>query len=646
MAPRKSKKLRTNCRSNRQSTRRYRVSLHKQSAKRRKSAKRSKRRKSVKRSKRRKSVKRSKRRKSAKRSKRRKSAKRSKRRKSAKRSKRRKSVKRSKRRRKSKRSKRRKSAKQCEEKWKTLEHNGVIFPMPYKHLSIPLLYGPDKKPIMLNGEAEEAAMFYAKILHLDHSTNPTFRKNFFADWKKLLPRGTSIKSLDQCDFKNFKIHVDNEAADRKAMTRSTKSKAKEAKERAEAKYTTATVNGKKQSVGNFRVEPPGLFLGRGKHPKAGKIKRRIQPEDIIINIGKDAKVPTPPPGHQWGQIIHDKCSVWLASWKENINNDTKYVWLGQDADIKKKSDEAKFELARELKNNFQNIRDTNMNNIMISGSSIESEKLNQLAVALYLIDTLVLRVGNEKGSDEADTVGVASLRVEHIKVSPNNMITLDFLGKDSVRFVKTFKVPERIHQLLKEFTKSKSKNAPLFNLITAKNINDYLKELMPGLTAKVFRTANASNLYQQELDKIKTKKDEKVPILINKMNKANAEVAIMCNHKKKVSKNFDAGIDKIKEQIKTAKHKIQEIEAKSKQTEKTKEQIKKAKAKIKELNSKLTTKKQMKEVAIGTSKINYIDPRITVAFGKKHDIDVSKLFNAVQRKKFEWAMDVGPRWKF
>ena len=38
-------------------------------------------------------------------------------------------------------------------------------------------------------------------------------------------------------------------------------------------------------VGNFRVEPPGLFRGRGEHPKMGKFKRRIYPRDITINIG-------------------------------------------------------------------------------------------------------------------------------------------------------------------------------------------------------------------------------------------------------------------------------------------------------------------------------------------------------------------------
>ena len=56
-------------------------------------------------------------------------------------------------------------------------------------------------------------------------------------------------------------------------------------------------------------------------------------------------------------------------------------------------------------------------------------------MATYLIDTLALRAGNEKDSEEeADTVGCCSLRVEHIEILPNNQIKLDFLGKDSMRY--------------------------------------------------------------------------------------------------------------------------------------------------------------------------------------------------------------------
>lgn len=57
----------------------------------------------------------------------------------------------------------------------------------------------------------------------------------------------------------------------------------------------------------------------------------------------------------------------------------------------------------------------------------------QRATAMYFIDKLALRAGNEKGEDEADTVGCCSLRYEHITLNPPNELIFDFLGKDSIR---------------------------------------------------------------------------------------------------------------------------------------------------------------------------------------------------------------------
>ena len=50
--------------------------------------------------------------------------------------------------------------------------------------------------------------------------------------------------------------------------------------------------------------------------------------------------------------------------------------------------------------------------------------VRQRAVALYFIDKLALRAGNEKDEDEADTVGCCSLRVEHISKFVTNNVSL------------------------------------------------------------------------------------------------------------------------------------------------------------------------------------------------------------------------------
>ena len=121
------------------------------------------------------------------------------------------------------------------------------------------------------------------------------------------------------------------------------------KDRQDEPYLYCYLDGRKEKLGNFRIEPPGLFRGRGEHPKTGMVKARVQPEQVTINIGKDAKVPEPPAGHQWAQVVHDPTVTWLATWKENVNGNIKYVMLSAASSLKGMSDYKKFEKARELK---------------------------------------------------------------------------------------------------------------------------------------------------------------------------------------------------------------------------------------------------------------------------------------------------------
>ncbi|POM68018.1 DNA topoisomerase [Phytophthora palmivora] len=70
------------------------------------------------------------------------------------------------------------------------------------------------------------------------------------------------------------------------------------------------------------------------------------------------------------------------------------------------------------------------------------------------------------------------------------------------------------------------------------------------------------------------------------------------------------------------------------------------KKKIKALSLRLQDKTDNKEVALGTSKLNYMDPRITVAWCKRNEVPISAVFSKTLREKFVWAMDVDPHWKF
>lgn len=159
----------------------------------------------------------------------------------------------------------------------------------------------------------------------------------------------ALKDFEKCDFTAIFNHHEAKKTEKKSMTATEKKALKTEKDEAEKKYQWCLLDGRKEKVGNFRIEPPGLFRGRGEHPKTGKVKQRVQPEQITINIGKGVPVPPPPPGHKWGEVRHDNTVTWLATWKENINGNIKYVMLAATSSVKGQSDYKKFEKARELK---------------------------------------------------------------------------------------------------------------------------------------------------------------------------------------------------------------------------------------------------------------------------------------------------------
>ncbi|POR32066.1 DNA topoisomerase 1 [Tolypocladium paradoxum] len=631
-------------------------------------------------------------------------------------------------------------------KWQTLEHNGVLFAPEYELLPkhVKMLY--DGKPINLSQEAEEVASFWVAMMtpasshHLD---NPVFRKNFFTDFSEYIKKygATDLKgnkvevtTLDKCDFSKIYDYwlAKTEANKTKNLSKEEKEAAKAKKDALEAPYVNCVWDGRKQKVGNFRVEPPSLFRGRGEHPKTGRVKTRVMPEQITINIGKNAKVPTPPAGHKWKAVQHDQKATWLAMWQENINGAYKYVMLGAASDVKGQSDFKKFEKARELKKHIDKIRKDYTRELK---SEVMADR--QRATAMYLIDKLALRAGNEKDTEnEADTVGCCSLKYEHITLEPPDKVTFDFLGKDSIRYHETLHVEPQVFKNLKLFKKSpKTDGDDLFDRLNTSQLNKHLNSCMPGLTAKVFRTYNASFTMSELLKKMHTDPRSKGTLAekVKLYNDCNREVAILCNHKRtvgagheqqmqklgdrikglryqkwrtkkmildieptqkkkkgaawfeldddldeewiqehqqflieeqrtKITKKFEKDNEKLKankekpqpeKELKERLHAVKELEQKFKKENKTGKveaegrgptvekflkAIEKLDERVKILETQAEDRDGNKEVALGTSKINYIDPRLTVVFSKKFDVPIEKFFSKTLRDKFRWAI--------
>ncbi|OVF09121.1 putative DNA topoisomerase [Clavispora lusitaniae] len=624
------------------------------------------------------------------------------------------------------------------DRWQTLEHNGVIFPPPYKPLPSYVKLYYDSKPVNLPLAAEEVAGFFAEMLETDHAKNPVFQKNFFEDFLQVLRENggcdVDITEFDKCDFSKMHAHFVKVREEKKNMSKAEKLRLKQEREALEEPYRTCLLNGRRENVGNFKVEPPSLFRGRGAHPKTGKLKKRVYPEDITLNLGIEAPIPPAPEGHKWGEIRHDKSVVWLAMWKENISDSFKYVKLAANSSIKGISDMKKFETARRLKDHIERIRDDYKK--MLKDPFMQNR---QIATATYLIDVFALRAGGEKGEDEADTVGCCSLRYEHVTLRPPNTVIFDFLGKDSIRFYQEVEVDRQVFKNLRIFKKEpKQPGDDLFDRITPATLNKHLQAYMKGLTAKVFRTYNASKTMQDQMDLIPN--EGTVAEKVMKYNAANRTVAILCNHQRTVSKAHQNSVGKIQEKIKEMewqkirlkkmilvldssqkaknpkyfeeledmtsedqlmvvtqmierqreqakrkwtrdnekramekqellteedlqeklskikaseeeyRHEIEsgEVEVtKGASVEKLKVQIEKIENRILNTNFQLKDKEDNSEVSLGTSKLNYIDPRLTVMFAKKFNVPIEKLFTKTLREKFTWAIEsADENWRF
>ncbi|KAK4851891.1 hypothetical protein QYF36_019214 [Acer negundo] len=546
-----------------------------------------------------------------------------------------------------------------QKKWTTLVHSGVIFPPPYTPHGVKMLY--KGKEVGLTPSQEEVATMFAVMLDTDYMQKDKFKENFWNDWRKLLGKNHVIQNLDNCDFKPIYNWHQEQKEKKKQMTSEEKKALKEDKLKQEEKYMWAIVDGVKEKVGNFRVEPPGLFRGRGEHPKMGKLKKRIRPCDITINIGKDAPIPECPiPGESWKEVKHDNTVTWLAFWNDPINpKEFKYVFLAASSSLKGQSDKEKYEKARKLKDYIQSIRTAYTKDF-----TAKDITRRQIAVATYLIDKLALRAGNEKDDDEADTVGCCTLKVSNVECIPPNKLKFDFLGKDSIQYVNTVEVELPVYKAIGQFQGGKKQNDDLFDKLDTAKLNAHLKELMPGLTAKVFRTFNASITLDEMLSKGTKQGEVAEKILV--YQHANKRVAIICNHQRTVSKSHGAQMSKLTDKIEELKDVIKDLKIDLDRAKKGKPPLKdsdgkqkrnltpeaidkkiaQTNVKIEKMERDMKTKEDLKSVALGTSKINYLDPRITVAWCKRHDVPIEKIFNKSLLAKFAWAMDVDPEFRF
>jgi len=574
---------------------------------------------------------------------------------------------------------------------KQLEHNGI------RVSEIPSATG---MKLVIRGETftldavqEQMAMAFVAKRHLGYWEDSVFVRNFLKDFSKALKLHPVLKPGEvnlEILFKSAISRREEEQQRKESMTKEErKTLAAERKANREAlreRYGYATIDGERVEISNWTAEPSCIFMGRGKHPLRGHWKPGPQEKDITLNLDPDA----PTPAGKWARREWAPDGLWIARWYDQLSGKIKYVWVSETAPIKQDREAEKLDLSLKLSQQITRVRQH-----IHAGMESPDPRRRQIATACYLIDVLSLRVGDEKDPDEADTVGATTLRPEHVTIKEDGQVEFCFLGKDSVPWHKTVRLAPAIVEELRHLIdnaqipslgnranrRHPTRDKPqIFPNVRSHNVNDFLSEAMPGLTAKVFRTYHASLTVRTTLAKAKVKPENPKYLKNYHAKLANLQAAIVCNHTKQAPKGWNARLKRFRqrrhradERIAKAQENLEKrqtrlkelllkqkaaiehavekgkgiprgknrpyastIEAARRSIETAKNRLAKAKLAKDKLKTQITITKQTHTWNLGTSLKSYIDPRIYRDWGRRVQYDWKQYYPTALQRKYAW----------
>ena len=570
---------------------------------------------------------------------------------------------------------------------KQLIHRGVVVPAPPEPVGLAILVSGEQ--IRLTPKQEEMALAWARKKDTPYVQDPVFVDNFLRDFSAELGLEATL-TLNDIDFAEAYAFVDAEREAKASMTRDERkalaAQRKALREALQAQHGYAIVNGQRVELAAYVVEPSGIFMGRGEHPLRGRWKKGTKAGDVTLNLSPDA----PPVDGDWAEVVWQPESMWVARWQDKLSGRLKYVWLSDAAPVKQEREARKFDRALELDDKLELLR-RHINEGLVDPDA----RRRMIATACYLIDTLCLRVGDEKDPDEADTIGATTLRPEHLSFREGGEVEFRFLGKDAVEWHKSLTPPQAVLGNLAELVRSArpsnstgnggrghpTRDLPqIFPDVTSRAVNSYLCGISPGITAKVFRTHHATQAVRDSLASARVRRDGPEHMKWRAASLANLEAAVLCNHTKQYRGNWEGTRERYEERLARAKERLEryrsqvkeltgkvaglrqeagEKEAAAKTPERrrrTRERYHKrleramarvvaargrrsrAEVALGKLKAQFMMASKKRTWNLGTSLKSYIDPRVYSRWGNEVDYDVlGRYYPAALRRKFAWV---------
>ncbi|MDG7020179.1 MAG: DNA topoisomerase I, partial [Nitrososphaerota archaeon] len=178
---------------------------------------------------------------------------------------------------------------------------------------------------------------------------------------------------------------------------------------------------------------------------------------------------------------------------------------------------------------------------------------------------------------------------------------------------------------LREFMSGKSPGDEVFHNVSSGMVNQFLSSIVPGATAKVFRTFHATAKAREVLGAKDMREADDLDKLYH-AKEANLQAAVFCNHQRTPPKSWE--------------------ESRLKKKQKLEEAVSRNDVKrIPKLRRELEFYERTKNYNLNTSLKNYIDPRVYKAWCDYVGLEWAKVYSKSLQKKFAWAAKSSTKWE-
>jgi len=475
------------------------------------------------------------------------------------------------------------------------------------------LYSRDSKnniSVKLTADQEEIAVQYAALFEKG-TVDATFVKNFLRDWNAVLR-----EPHPSWDFS--RLHRDAIAATAARRRPSPP---------APLPRQLATIDGDTFPVTNGVVQRPGVYVARSEaHPLHGRIRARVRPEGVTLNLSRGAPTPPPPyPDSSWGRVIHQPRVSWLARWRDPLTREFKYMTVRTaDLETQTQYDALKFSAAERLGREMPVVRRRLRRVLLQELERKEKNKTLWVATCAALVLEFGIRRG---GGNRTVTTGATTLRANEVVLGDRKkkVVRLRFTGKDGVAFDATRRVsPELFDALELAIRRAVAAAGATTRLwrddVSPEAVNAFMdRHMLPGLTSKVIRTHIATSIVRSRLSSDGGGGGADAMLIREMPNAALLEVAWTLNHKKR--KNI-AATEK-REEEGSFLHALDDFWASARSEHVDRRRATEVRRTLKLAAGRLG-------LSPSTSKMNYVDPAVILRFAELRGLPVSVVYSPAQ----------------